>query len=64
MWEVLEKENKEKGIEKIGEGSTCFEHNFECLGTWKITKPGITVEFLQNLENQPTVIKNIEVKPA
>ena len=64
LWEMLERDNKEKGIEEIGEGSTCYEHNFEFWGTWKIVKPGITVEFLQNLENWPKGIKNIEVKPA
>ena len=31
LWEALEKDNKEKGIEEIGEGSTCFEHNLENL---------------------------------
>ena len=60
LWEALEKDNKEKGIEEIGEGSTCFEHHFEFWGTWKIMKPGITVEFSQNPENWPKGIKNIE----
>ena len=64
LWEALEKDNNEKGIEEIGEGSTCFEHNFEFWGTWKIKKSGITVEFLKNLENWPKGIKKIEVKPA
>jgi hypothetical protein len=44
----IEKDNKDKGIEEIGEGSTYFEHNFEFWGTWKIKKPGITIGFLQN----------------
>ena len=64
LWEALEKDNIKNGIEEIGEGSTCFEHNFEFWGTWKIKKPGITVEFLKSLENWPKGIKNIEVKPA
>ena len=64
LWEVLEKDNNEKEIEEIGEGSTCFQHNFEFWGTWRIKKPGITVEFLNNLENWPKGIKNVEVKPA
>ena len=64
LWEMLERDNKEKGIEEIGEGSTCYEHNFEFWGTWKIVKPGIAVEFLKNLENWPKGIKNIEVKTA
>ena len=64
LWEVLEKDNNEKGIEEIGEGSTCFQHNFEFWGTWRIKKPGIAVEFLNNLENWPKGIKNLEVKAA
>ena len=64
LWEMLERDNKEKGIEEIGEGSTCFEHNFEFWGTWKIVTPGITLKNLKNLENWPKGIKSIEVKPA
>ena len=29
LWDMLKSDNKVKGIEEIGEGSTCFEHCFE-----------------------------------
>ena len=64
LWDMLEADNKAKGIEEIGEGSTCFEHCFEFWGTWKVKKEGITVDFLKNSENWPKGIKITEVKPA
>ena len=41
MWEMINNENKAKGIKEIGEGSTCFEHSYEFWGTWRVEKPGI-----------------------
>lgn len=64
LWELLKRDNTEKGIEEIGEGSTCFEHCFEFWGKWKINNPEITSDFLKNSENWPKGVKIIEVKPA
>ena len=64
LWEVLTRDNKAKGIEEIGEGSTCFEHCFEFWGTWKLKREGITLDFLKNSENWPKGVKIREVKPA
>ena len=63
LWEKLTNDNKIKGIEEIGEGSTCFEHCFEFWGTWKIQKEGITEEFLKNSENWPKGVKITKVEP-
>ena len=64
LWEILTRDNKAKGIEEIGEGSTCFEHCFEFWGTWKLKREGITLDFLKNSENWPKGVKIREVKPA
>ena len=64
LWDMLKEDNRIKGIEEIGEGSTCFEHCFEFWGTWKVKKEGITVDFLKNSDNWPKGIKITEVKPA
>ena len=64
LWEALKVDNEVKGIEEIGEGSTCFEHSFEFWGTWKTKKPEINSDFLRKSENWPRGIKILEVKPA
>jgi hypothetical protein len=64
LWDKIKMDNKIKGIEEIGEGSTCFEHCFEFWGTWKVQKEGITIDFLKKSENWPKGIKITEVKPA
>ena len=64
LWENLKNDNEIKGIEEIGDGSTCFEHIFEFWGTWKIKKPGINKEYLEDSKNWPKGIQIIEVKPA
>jgi hypothetical protein len=48
LLDMLKADNKAKGIEEIGEGSTCFEHCFEFWGTLKVKKEGIPVVFLKN----------------
>ena len=64
LWDILEADNALKGIEEIGEGSTCFEHCFKVWGIWKVKKKGITLDFLKNSANWPKGIKITEVKPA
>jgi hypothetical protein len=64
LWDMLKANNKAKGIEEIGEGSTCFEHCFKFWKIWKVKKEGITVDFLENSENWPKGIKITGVKPA
>ena len=64
LWENIQNDNAIKGIEEIGEGSICFEHAFEFWGTWKIKKPGINKEFLEDSNNWPKGIQILEVKPA
>ena len=64
LWDIIEKDNVLKGIEEIGEGSTCFEHSFEFWGTWRVKKEGITEDFLKNSENWPKGIKIDKVKPV
>ena len=63
-WEALKEDNEKKGIEEIGEGSTCFEHYFEFWGTWKVKKKEIKSDFLKNSVNWPRGIEILEVKPA
>ena len=64
LWEMINNENKAKGIKEIGEGSTCFEHSYEFWGTWRVEKPGRnTLEFLKCPENWPRGTKILEVKP-
>ena len=65
LWEIINAENKSKGIKEIGEGSTFFEHLYEFLGTWRGDKPRRnTLEFLKSAENWPKGIRILEVKPA
>ena len=64
LWSDINTVNKEKGIEEIGEGSTCFEHCFEFWGTWRVKKENITVDVLKDSENWPKGVKITEVKPA
>ena len=64
LWEKIKSDDKLKGIHEIGEGSTCFEHCYEFWGTWKIMKPGLSIDFLKNAENWPKGIKILEVEPA
>ena len=64
LWELIKTDNKTMGIEEIGEGSATFEHCFEFWGTWRIKKPGITLNYLENSENWPKGIKITEVKSA
>ena len=64
LWEALKEDNEKKGIEEIGEGSTCFEHYFEFWGTWKVKKKEIKSDFLKNSVNWPRGIEILEVKPA
>ena len=64
LWSDINTVNNEKGIEEIGEGSTCFEHCFEFWGTWRVKKENITVDVLKDSENWPKGVKITEVKPA
>ena len=65
LWDIICEENKKMGIKEIGESSSCFEHNYEFWGTWKVEKPGKnTFEFLKNSDDWPKGIKIVEVKPA
>ena len=65
LWEIINAENKSKGVKEIGEGSTCFEHLYEFWGTWRVEKPGRnTLEFLKCAENWLKGIRILEVKPA
>ena len=64
LWELIKTDNKTMGIEEIGEGSATFEHCFEFWGTWRIKKPGITLNYLENSENWPKGIKITDVKSA
>ena len=64
LWEVLTEDNKMKGIEEIGEGSTCFEHYFEFWCTWKVKKKEVNSDFLKNSVNWPRGVVILEVKPA
>ena len=65
LWEIINAENKSKGIKEIGEGSTFFEHLYEFWGTWRGDKPRRnTLEFLKSAENWPKGIRILEVKPA
>ena len=64
LWEQIKRDNDLKGIEEIGEGSATFEHCFEFWGTWRIKKPGLTINFLENSDNWPHGIKITEVKPV
>ena len=45
LWNIIEKDNVVKGIEEIGDGSTCFEHYFEFWGTWRVKQDGISEDF-------------------
>ena len=62
LWEAIKKDNKEKGIEEIGEGSTSFEHCFEFWGVWKMNEEK-DEKFLADAKNWPKGIKIVEVKP-
>ena len=62
LWEAIKKDNIEKGIIEIGDGSTCFEHWYEFWGTWKVN-PEIDEEFLSDNKNWPKGVKIVEVKP-
>ena len=64
MWEIINKESENKGIEEIGEASATFEHHFEFWGRWKIKKPGINWKNLEESENWPKGMKITEVKKA
>ena len=64
LWDMLEVDNKIKGIEEIGDGSTCFEHCLEFWGTWKVNKLGVDKNFLNNSSNWPNGVSILEVKPA
>ena len=64
LWDIIEKDNVLKGIEEIGDGSTCFEHSFEFWGTWRVKQEGITEDFLKDSENWPNGIKITKVKPV
>ena len=64
LWEALKEDNEKKGIEEIGEGSTCFEHYFEFWGTWKVKKKEVNGDFLKNSGNWPRGVEILEVKPA
>ena len=50
LWEAIKKDNIEKGIIEIGDGSTCFEHCYEFWGTWKVS-PQINGKFLSDNKN-------------
>ena len=64
LWEILEEDNKVKGIKEIGDGSTCFEHCIEFWGTWKINKPGVNRDFLSESRNWPSGVTILEVENA
>ena len=64
LWEEIKIMNHEKGIEEIGEGSTCFEHHFDFWGTWIVKKDDVSVEKMENLESWPKGVRITQVKPA
>ena len=64
LWEMLDVDSKAKGIEEIGDGSTCFEHCLEFWGTWKVNRSGVNEKFLNNSINWPNGVSILEVKPA
>ena len=64
MWEAIRNESNKKGIKEIEEASASFEHCFEFWGTWRVNKPGITLEYLENSKNWSQGIKITQIKEA
>ena len=63
LWETLKDDNSKRGIEEIGDGSTCFEHCYEFWGKWKAKEPDgrLDIEFLKGSKNWPKGVTILDV---
>ena len=61
FWELI-KINKDKiGFDDFSDASTYIEHYLEFWGDM-VVKPGVTEEYLKNLENWPKGVRNLEIR--
>ena len=61
FWELIKISKDKIGFDDFSDASTYIEHYLEFWGDM-VVKPGVTEEYLKNLENWPKGVRNLEIR--